>query len=60
MACPASTCALMHPWLTNVAWDEVHARADEQKKSKDNDFRREHPHLAEWKEVRLILMIPGV
>lgn len=33
------------------AWDEVAAKKDEEKKLRDNEFRANHPHLAEWKEV---------
>ena len=34
-----------------TAWDDVSSRRDEKKKFKDNGFRADHPHLAEWKEV---------
>jgi hypothetical protein len=33
------------------AWDTVAARKDEEKRVKDNQFRLDHPHLAEWREV---------
>ena len=35
-----------------IAWDTVEAKAQVEKKVKDNEFRMHHPHLAEWKEVR--------
>jgi hypothetical protein len=39
--------------LTNeTAWTDVHSAKEEVRKMHDNEFRAEHPHLAEWKEVR--------
>lgn len=41
-------------WLSlPFPWDEVKASHDEEKKLKDNLFRMDHPHLAEWKEASL-------
>lgn len=37
--------------IDQAAWDDVRSREDEERKVKDNHFRLEHPHLAEWKEV---------
>jgi hypothetical protein len=37
------------------AWDDVSSRKDEEKKTKENEFRSNHPHLAEWKEARFPL-----
>lgn len=33
------------------AWTDVHAAQEEVKRVRDNEFRAEHPHLSEWKEV---------
>ncbi|EIW71690.1 hypothetical protein TREMEDRAFT_71238 [Tremella mesenterica DSM 1558] len=38
-------------WLAlPTPWDDVRARKDEEHKIKENEFRKEHPHMAEWKE----------
>ncbi|ORX37927.1 hypothetical protein BD324DRAFT_623854 [Kockovaella imperatae] len=38
-------------WLAlPLPWDSVEAKEAEEKKIKDNEFRKHHPHLAEWKE----------
>lgn len=34
-----------------LAWDEVRSHEDEKKQIEDNEFRLNHPHLSEWKEV---------
>lgn len=34
-----------------LAWDEVRSREGEKKLIEDNEFRLNHPHLSEWKEV---------
>ena len=37
--------------LKFTAWTDVHSAQEEVKRIRDNEFRGEHPHLAEWKEV---------
>lgn len=39
------------PALTSLAWTNVHSAQEEVKRIHDNEFRAEHPHLSEWKEV---------
>lgn len=34
-----------------LAWDEVRSHEDEKKLIEENEFRLNHPHLSEWKEV---------
>jgi hypothetical protein len=36
-----------------AAWTNVHAAQEEIKRMRDNEFRAEHPHLSEWKEVAI-------
>lgn len=34
-----------------AAWDEIRAREDDDHRRRVNEFRLDHPHLAEWKEA---------
>lgn len=52
--------SLSPPWspADKIAWEDVRSEHTADKVARDNEFRLNHPHLAEWKEKGRALTHP--